>query len=362
MSRRLLVGAVVTAAAFLGSSPASSQTNTQIPGLQVALRSHGVYAGPIDGIAGPETARAVRTFQRRAGLTVDGIAGLETRLALGKLGRPLFGRRVIVRGKVGWDVSVLQFLLARRVAPALPVDGRFGPQTERAVRRFQRRAGLLVDGIAGPTTIAALDASRARPPLPRRPAYPRAQHVVRRGETLATIAARYGTTVERLARLNSLDPRRVLLAGARLRVPRFRPARAAERASTIPASSVRTTLDRWASHYGVEPRLVRALAWMESGYQQHLVSPAGALGVMQVTPATWDFVEQVLLGQRVPVTLDGNVRVGVAFLRHVLRVFDGDERLALAAYYQGIRAVKKRGILPQTHSYVANVLALKSRV
>jgi soluble lytic murein transglycosylase-like protein len=83
---------------------------------------------------------------------------------------------------------------------------------------------------------------------------------------------------------------------------------------------------------------------------------------MQVTPATWRFVETVLLGRRVPNTAEGNIRVGVAFLRHMLRVFRGDERLALAAYYQGAKAVRQRGIFPQTRTYVANVLALKSRV
>jgi soluble lytic murein transglycosylase-like protein len=361
MSRRLLIGAAATAAVLLAPGTASGLTNTQIPGLQVALRAHGLYAGPIDGIAGPETAAAVRRFQRQAGLTVDGIAGVHTRIALGRLGRPLFGRRVLVRGKVGWDVSVLQFLLVKHRSGALPIDGHFGARTERALRRFQRRAGLLPDGVAGPATIAALDSSGVRPPLPRA-ARPRARYVVRPGDTLTAIATRYGISVARLARVNRLDPRRVLLAGTRLWVPRFRPRTAARAATTESRAAVRGSLDRWSRHYGVEARLVRALAWMESGYQQHLVSSAGALGVMQVTPDTWDFVETVLLGRRVPRTLDGNVRVGVAFLRHLLTLFGGDERLALAAYYQGAKAVRQHGVLPQTRGYIANVLALKSRV
>jgi peptidoglycan hydrolase-like protein with peptidoglycan-binding domain len=361
MGRRLLIGAVAATAALLVASPTSALTNTQIPGLQVALRAHGLYTGAIDGIAGPRTAAAVRRFQRQAGLSPDGIAGIRTRIALGELGRPLFGRRVLVRGKVGWDVSVLQFLLAKRGFYALPIDGRFGARTERALRRFQRRWGLLVDGVAGPGTIAALDSSGARPPL-RPTSRPSARHVVRAGDTLSAIATRYGTSVERLARANRLDPARVLLAGTRLRVPRFRPQSAARAATTASREAVRASLDRWSSHYGVEGQLVRALAWMESGYQQHLVSSAGALGVMQVTPATWDFVETVLLGRSVPRTVDGNVRVGVAFLRHLLGLFGGDERLALAAYYQGAKAVRQYGILPQTRAYVANVLALKSRV
>ena len=89
--------------------------------------------GPVDAIAGPQTARGVRVFQRRAGIRVTGIAGIRTRRALGRLGRPLYGRRQIHRGMVGWDVSVLQFMLSRRGSPTGIVDGYFGPETQRAL-------------------------------------------------------------------------------------------------------------------------------------------------------------------------------------------------------------------------------------
>jgi soluble lytic murein transglycosylase-like protein len=118
----------------------------------------------------------------------------------------------------------------------------------------------------------------------------------------------------------------------------------------------------WARHYGVDPRLVRALAWQESGHQNHVVSAAGARGVMQVTPATWDFVETVVVGKRIPHTADGNVRVGTAFLANLLERFGGDERLALGAYYRGPAAVRKYGLGPETTRYVANVLALRQRM
>jgi peptidoglycan hydrolase-like protein with peptidoglycan-binding domain len=337
-------------------------TNAQIPGLQVALRAHGLYDGRIDGVAGPRTRAAVRSFQKRRGLAVDGIAGPQTRRALGRLGRPLFGSRVLRRGHVGWDVSVLQFLLDRRGVLNCEVDGRFGAETEAAVRRFQRRGRLAPDGIVGAATTRAfgVDAvplgSRSRRSAPAR----RVVHVVRAGENLSSIAARYGTSVSALARENRLDPRRFLLVGARLRVPRVRIAAAAG-AATMGSYAVRASLDRWSAHYGVDARLAKALAWMESGFQNHVVSPAGAWGVMQVTPATWDFVVTVLLGGRaVPRSADGNVRVGVAFLRHMLRIF-GDERRALAAYYQGPGSVQTVGILPISKTYIANVLALKAR-
>ena len=101
---------------------------------------------------------------------------------------------------------------------------------------------------------------------------------------------------------------------------------------------------------------------MESGYQTGVVSSAGAIGVMQVTPSAWRYVETVLLGRAVPHTADGNVRIGVAYLSHLLRAFGGDERLALAAYYQGEASVRTRGVLPESERYVADILALKRRV
>jgi peptidoglycan hydrolase-like protein with peptidoglycan-binding domain len=338
-------------------------TNAQIPGLQVALRAHGVYHGRVDGIAGPRTRAAVRAFQQRHGLSVDGIAGPQTRRALGPLGRPLFGSRVLRRGHVGWDVSVLQFLLANRGLLNHALDGHFGAATDTAVRRFQRGRGLGADGVAGPATIAAFGAGATLPKAPSRGSSPAqgTYHVVRAGENLSSIAVRYGTSVSALARENGLNPRRFLIVGTRLRVPRVRAARSAGAAS-MGSFAVRASIDRWSARYGVDARLVKALAWLESGFQNHVVSPAGAFGVMQVTPATWAFVETVLLsGRRVPRTADGNVRVGVLFLRHMLRIFGGDERRALAAYYQGAKSVQTVGILPSSRRYIANVLALKAR-
>jgi len=59
---------------------------------------------------------------------------------------------------------------------------------------------------------------------------------------------------------------------------------------------------------------------------------------------------------------DGNVQVGVALLGQLLREFHGDERLAVAAFYQGAKAVREHGLYDETKTYVANVLALRNRV
>ena len=143
-------------------STAADASNPQIAGLQVALRAYGLYTGPIDAIAGPSTVRATKAFQRRTGIVADGRAGTKTRRALGPLGGPLFGRRMLRVGKFGWDVSVLQFLLRRR-GEMVPVDGYFDRATAKALRRYQRSRRLHVDGIAGPHTLKAL--ARGRPEL-----------------------------------------------------------------------------------------------------------------------------------------------------------------------------------------------------
>jgi murein DD-endopeptidase MepM/ murein hydrolase activator NlpD len=138
---------------------------SEVAALQVALRAKGVYDGPVDGVIGPATARSVRAFQHRVGLAVDGIAGPQTRRALGRLGRPILGRRVLVPGIAGWDVAELQFALAWHGFPSGAFDGAFGPRTEAALRRFQRWAGLGADGRAGPATLAALATPPAVSPL-----------------------------------------------------------------------------------------------------------------------------------------------------------------------------------------------------
>jgi hypothetical protein len=295
--RVAVLAALLAGLSFAGAAHAA---NPQIAGLQVALRAYGLYTGPIDAIAGPATVRATKIFQRRKGLPVDGRAGPRTRMALGPLGQPLFGHRMLRRGLFGWDVSVLQFLMARR-GELVPIDGYFDLATERALRRYQRSRRLTSDGVAGRHTLAAL--SRGRP---------------------------------------ALSPRRRVIVRA------------------APAG-VRGLLEYWARYYGVDRGLVRALSWMESGYNPDLVSNAGARGALQVLPVTHRYVETVLLRRRVSNSVSGEIQVGVAFLRQLLREFHGNESLALAAWYQGPAAVRKHGAYRATRAFVADVLALRHR-
>lgn len=137
----------------------------RVAALQIGLQAKGLYGGTIDGHYGPATEQAVRRLQRRAGLSVDGVAGPQTRRALGRYGRHDFGSRVLRNGRVGWDVSVLQFRMAWRGFPSGALDGVFGPRTTSAVIRFQRYARLLADGLPGPATYRALRRPLKRVPI-----------------------------------------------------------------------------------------------------------------------------------------------------------------------------------------------------
>ena len=225
------------------------------------------------------------------------------------------------------------------------------------------RHGVSVDALARANHMRASGILRAGRTLrvPGRGAAPLAgRYRVRPGDTLSGIAARFGIGMRRLAHANGLRVHGILLAGITLRVPRSRTSGPAP-VATGPWSVV-ASIDAWSAHYGVEARLARAVAWQESGFHIDILSPAGAWGPMQVTPGTWRYVEQVLIGHSVAHTPDGDVRVGVALLHHLLAAFGGRESLAVAAYYQGERSVRQVGMYPSTRLYVADVLALRDRM
>ena len=104
--------------------------------------------------------RAVRAFQQHKGLIVDGVVGVETFGAIDGA-RWSLGDRILVHTpghlQRGEDVVALQERLNTLGFASGRVDGRFGPETERAVRSFQRAYGLPGDGSVGPETLRAFD-------------------------------------------------------------------------------------------------------------------------------------------------------------------------------------------------------------
>ena len=154
---RHVAGVVIVAGALsLGLAQSAAASSANVAALQVALKALGLYPVAVDGVKGPFTEKAVRSLQQHRRLLVDGVAGPQTRSALGRRGRPALGSRVMHRGQRGWDVAALQFLLQRRGYSPGGVDGGFGGVTHDAVVAFQRAAGLSVDGAVGSATLSAL--------------------------------------------------------------------------------------------------------------------------------------------------------------------------------------------------------------
>jgi len=111
---------------------------------------------------------------------------------------------------------------------------------------------------------------------------------------------------------------------------------------------------KYAGEQGIRTNLVRAVVQVESGYNPRAISPKGAMGLMQLMPAT-----AARLGVRRPFDPEENIRGGVLYLRQLLDRFDNNEELALAAYNAGPLAVDRYGnrVPPyrETRDYVKKV-------
>ena len=194
-------------------------------------------------------------------------------------------------------------------------------------------------------------------------------HVVSRGENLTRIAAHYGVTIDAIVQANGVANPSRIIGGQRLVIPGATAAPAAAATVALPPSmaavvaqrdAVRQVIAEEATQYGVPLSLALAVAWQESGWRQGVVSSAGAVGVMQLMPATAEWVGEAMLGHRVEINDTRlNVRGGVRLLAHYLARYGGDLDLVLAAYYQGQSAVDRHGIYAVSRPYIASIKALR---
>jgi len=116
---------------------------------------------------------------------------------------------------------------------------------------------------------------------------------------------------------------------------------------------IRRAITWYAKKYRLDPALLRAVIKTESDFRQHAVSSKGAVGLMQLTPATAATL-------RVGDAYDSiqNIRGGAKQLRHLLNLYEDDLLLALAAYNAGVHRVKDHKVprIRETRAYVRKVL------
>ena len=284
-------------------------------------------------------------------------------------------------GETLWSIAAANNLTTRTVAAFNGL-----PETSNVVLGSTINVPTTVEGAAALQAAGVqLAGARRRPPRPPRPRPPRRRrrapavlgsYVVRAGDTLSGLAANAGVATAQMAAANGLDPSAPLLTGTVLKLPSGAPApgarlRAAAQPSAScprpgpsrrPRASAPPTSSPSPPQHGVSPSLAAAIAWQESGFNNGMVSSANARGVMQVMPGTWDYVEQNLAGRKLDTgSATDNVHAGVLYLKHLLEQTGGDESTAIAGYYQGLGAVRSRGLFDDTKQYVANVQALRSR-
>jgi soluble lytic murein transglycosylase-like protein len=222
---------------------------------------------------------------------------------------------------------------------------------------------------------------------------------VRAGDTLSHIAIRYRISLTELLRANSsLDPRR-LWVGQQVKVPgvsagevkawRAENIGDAKKGEDVPdtflhytyssevsrsaaanreylaeapvpsRAEVREMVVETAERHGVDPRLMLAVSSMESGWNQRAVSPANAIGVMQVIPTSGDWASSMAGRELNLLDPQDNITAGTVIMRSLLRAADTEDQ-AIGGYYQGLAGVQRHGMYSDTRHYVKTIQALRT--
>jgi N-acetylmuramoyl-L-alanine amidase len=196
-------------------------------------------------------------------------------------------------------------------------------------------------------------------------------HTVEPGETLWSIAVLNGLGVNELAAANGLSLEAPLVAGTTVLIPPT--SGSAPTAAGDPSGSGQCVWDcsstvhphptdetvtpeqvgATAAAYGMSAPLAQSIAWNESAFSNAGVSDAGARGVMQIIPDTWNFINDQLVDEPLdPASAADNVEAGVVYLHYLYHLTGGDGDATVASYFQG---PNRDQILPETHTYLREI-------
>ncbi|MGY3567651.1 LysM peptidoglycan-binding domain-containing protein [Sinomonas sp. RB5] len=219
-------------------------------------------------------------------------------------------------------------------------------------------------------------------------------YTIRPGDTLYGISARLKVPLGSLLSANGLSLTSIIYAGRTLKLPaaKAEPAAAITQASSgapkplvgdtffgfkypdavvasanenkrllnaapVPSrAEMKQIVADTARRMGVDPALALAIAYQESGFSQRAVSPANAIGTMQLVPTSGEWASD-LVGRKLNL-MDphDNATAGIAIIRALVRT-SKDEDTAIAGYYQGQYSVAKHGMYKDTKQYVAAIKA-----
>ena len=255
-------------------------------------------------------------------------------------------------------------------------------------------------GAGAPATPAApapavqpLSAPAAPAPAPAAPASG-GSYTIKAGDTLSAIASRHGVKLSDILSANQLSMNTVIYPGKKLVIPggSIQPASSTPAAPAAPAAplvpssflgftypaavvssanankallnaspvpsraQMRTIVADTARQMGVEPSLALAFAHQESGFDQRAVSPANAIGTMQVIPTSGQWASDLVGRQLNLLNPYDNATAGVAIIKRLLAT-SKDSDTAIAGYYQGQYSVSKYGMYDDTKVYVAAIKA-----
>jgi peptidoglycan DL-endopeptidase CwlS len=244
------------------------------------------------------------------------------------------------------------------------------------------------------------------------------------GDTLAHVAQRFGVTIDELARANQISDIDVIQSGDVLYLPNGESEEVvnetetideevvSEEASTEPESTpapaataepdptpapapqatatpepqptataepdptpepesqqaakpsdIPGLLEYYANQYGLDPNLVKALAWVESGWNQSARNPSGATGVMQIMPGTATWIDNNLIDRKIDIynSAEDNIHAGTAYLHHMIEISGGVER-GLASYLRGPGNVQRSGINETARQYIDTVMRIRDHL
>lgn len=378
------------------------------PGQKLKLRG---AAAPVAGPAARTAAPAAGSYTVRPGDTLGAIAArhgvsLQTLLASNKLSMTSIiypGQRISLGSTAPAPGQTAAPKAAPKAAPVSTAGATYTVKPGDTLGAIASRNGVSLQSILAGNNLSMTSiiypgqklklggsaAPRTTAPTVTKPAAPATgTYTVKAGDTLGAIASRNGTSLGALLAANRMSMTTVIYPGQKLVLPGAGTAPAPAPAPTglvpstflgysypdkvvadanankallnsLPAPStaeMKQIVADTARRMGVDPSLAMAFAFQESSFNQRSVSPANAIGTMQVIPSSGQWASD-LVGRKLNL-MDpyDNATAGVAIIRSLLRTSPSLD-VAIASYYQGQYSVQTRGMFADTKQYVAAIKA-----